>query len=475
MKGWTVLFFIYVEDEDTSQYATELLQELLRINHSEHLNLLLFESIYDFKNKKGTSCKLYNIESSPSRIKRRKVELTSFDHMNPGDTKLLEVTLQYIKEKKLIRDRFLLFTWDHGAGFGIFNNDPRPREVELTEAAKKMSFAAKTPAKVKEKMKEDPSLIKRKKVLQVVTNARGAMMKFKQMEKHIKGTSGKKSFTAAIAAAAEEPVADMLTATEINNSLQNAGVKADLMIMMNCWTQMLETGSELSSNVDILVAPETVYYFEGYDYFIILNSIVRNPDILPEELATVTVDSIEAFFDEDPDWAQCTERIVVSAVRPPEADAMIQAIDKFFAPALKFTGAKYDSLRKCRQRCLDLSKNYFYKDGEIDNTYLQYFIDLLNFAAELTKAKLVSMASWRQLQSAWKKYVLHLYRGKEFLDKNAATGTFSGNGLSIFHPDRLMPDFDGQLYYRYFYKNQFLKISRTTWGEYLAAYREQQV
>jgi hypothetical protein len=473
MKGWTVLFFIYVEDEDTSQYATELLQELLRINHSDQLNLLLFESIFDFKNKKGTSCKLFNIQSSPDTIKRRKVELASFDHMNPGDTTLLRVTLQHLKDHHLMRERFLLFTWDHGAGFGIFNNDPRPKEVEFTAAVKSMSFAAKASAKVKEKLKQDPSLIKRKKVLQVVTNNRSALMKFKHLDKSLKKAKGVKSLAAAAADA--EPQVDMLTATEINNSLVQAGVKADLMIMMNCWTQMLETGSELSATVDILVAPETVYYFEGYDYFVILNSIVRNPAISAETLATVTVDSIESFFDEDPDWAQCTERIVVSAVRPPFADELIAAIDTFFTPFLKFKGTKYSSLRKCRQQCLDLSKNYFYKDGEIDNTYLQYFIDLLNFAAVLTKAKLAPMASYKRLEDAYRKYVIHLYRGIEFREKNATTGSFKGNGFSIFHPDRLMPDFDGQLYYGYFYKNHFLKLSRSTWGKYLAAYREQQV
>jgi hypothetical protein len=471
MKGWTVLFFIYVEDEETAGYASQLLKQLLRIYRSEQLRLFAFESVYDPASPQKITGTLYEYVHKARSIKRTKKQVRKFPKIDPGNKKVLSEVLRYLKANDFLLERFLLFTWDHGAGFGIFSNDPRPvsnRDLALRAIA---PIAESTGVTTRAPIAESSS-----KMIQVVSNRRSRLLAAQPVKKVslvAEGTFAATVSNRSLAAPVLVPV-NMLTASEINDALKVLDRPVNLVIMMNCWVQMLETGHEMSETVNILIAPETIYYFAGYDYFTILNSIAQNPGITEKELATITIDSIPGHFKEDPTWEPHLKEIVVSAVYPAKSEQLVKQMDRMFAPLVDELKDNFKTIRKIRKSCIDLSANYYFTGDKPDNSLLNYFIDLVDYAARLEDNGLLEEKSFNAFRNAAKKYVHRSYRGKLFDKEDAATGTFLANGFSIFHPDKRSPDFDDQLYYLYFYEGKRIKMARTIWSKFLEGYRASQ-
>jgi hypothetical protein len=406
-KGWTILFFICEEDAETKSYAEALLGDLMNTENSILVTLLCYESV----RKEGVDGPLYGSLSllayDQNTKSRQKVEVRDFGVVDPGNESVLGNALNCLKEKDFLREKFLLFTWDHGAGFGIFAGDPRDRN--------------------------------------------------ETSHKEFKIHPG--------------PRLHMLTSIEINAALATLGRKADLVIMMNCWTQMLETGFELSKSAGILVAPQTVDYFAGYDYIKIINQLVNFPNSTADEIADLAVNSVPVKFRQSPQFKDHLKDVVITASALNKSASLVEALDPILDGLIKVLPTAFGSVAKVRGQCLDFTQGYFLNaKGKPDDSITDHYIDLVHYLSLLARQKLIESASLEPLKIAVNAYLLKMYRGEKY----DATGLDQGNtrpanGFSIYHPSR--PEDFQSVYYQYFYESKKISLAQTKWGAFLAAYK----
>jgi Clostripain family len=406
-KGWTILFFICEEDQETKSYAQSLLDDLLGCKTNPDLNLVCYESI----RKQGLNGPLTGtlslLEFNVAVKSREKKILKDFGVVDPGNASVLGNALEFLSANRLLLDRLLLFTWDHGAGFGIFSGDPRDR------------------------------------------NESG----HHRLHLH------------------PGPRLHMLTSAEIGIALGRLGRKTDLVIMMNCWTQMLETGYEIADRVKLLVAPETADYFAGYDYRKIIDKVADSPDVDNKELAQLAVDSVATKFKESPAFKDDIQNVVITAAKLDHANELVDALDGIAGALISKIKTQFKAMSQLRAQCLDFTKGDFVNaQGRPDNALDDHYIDLLHFVRLLTRAELISKASADRFAQTHQKYVLGLFRGKKYDENESGSfGEKTANGVSIYHPDEEV-DFQS-IYYQYFYLSKKIKLASSQWANYLEAYK----
>jgi hypothetical protein len=409
--GWTILVFICEEDPETKYYADALLQDLLKTTGHPGPPLFFFESVRE-KGSQGPLKGSLSQLLAPEGLKiREKKLLKDFGVVDPGNESVLKGALEYLHSHKLIAEHLLLITWDHGAGFGLFSGDPRTHPGEAgTVSGKKI-------------MVRSPTRI------------------------------------------------NMLTCIEINRALGSLGRRTDLVIMMNCWTQMLEMGYQLAENVDFLVAPETADYFAGYDYDKIIDAMGRDPGIAAGKIAILAVDSIAEKFRESPTFKNDLKEIVVAAVCLAKSTGLVAALDKSAAEILQKLPGQAALIRSVREDCHDLTKGYFLgADGKPDDSIEDHYIDLLYFLSALHKRGIISGPTLGQFKEAADAYLVRLFRGEKFDQEEPYMHTKPANGFSIYHPDQ-KADFQS-VYYEYFYRSGRIRMASTAWGAYLEAYQK---
>ena len=234
---WTVFFLMRVEDSVLAE-ATAFLQDLLEVEISDDIAIILCVNINKYSIKRflsgvpGTQAPdgpekmttvFYRILSSKNEAGKCHsavefiYEKRNFDITNEDD-------VSYYFKQFVLRnhdaDRYMLFTWDHGNGYGIF-----------THAYKKASRGLKT--------------------LQMDQLSRAIELAFDT-------------------------------------------AKIDLMVMMDCDMLTLDTGYALRDTVKYLVASENALNAVGYNYQAIFKELIKNPDIASEKLAVFVIESYKS-------------------------------------------------------------------------------------------------------------------------------------------------------------------------------------
>ncbi|WP_315824148.1 clostripain-related cysteine peptidase [Paraflavitalea speifideaquila] len=436
-QGWTVLFFIYAEDDETKSYADALLTTLKQSKHNEQLTLLVFESQFEQLSGGRITGKLNLFEHNTATGRRREKLLHDFGEVNPGERSVLAAVLRHIKDNDLLREKFLLFTWDHGTGFGIFDGDP----TKHTEEFKAMPPDHLLPNIFAEEVWADRDELQdaRGSDIKVIANRRTRFLvqnqpAFESFEfNELLDIKFKNTLTDKVED--DEVQINMLTLTEINSALKVLNMKTELVIMVNCWMQMLENGVELEETTKWFVAAETVNFFAGFDYLKILGRIAQNPAVDGKELATVTVQTLPNVFN-NPTWEKSIKELVVSAVQPVVAGKVIKALDvvcESLAQALD--NHLFNQIAAERLGCLDLSKGYFLnEDGSIDLTALIFCIDLLDYVARLAEKGLVTQESFRDLKAAIEEYRPFRFVGDNFKRSILTRSFLSDMGFPFFIP-----------------------------------------
>ncbi|WP_456462060.1 clostripain-related cysteine peptidase [Reichenbachiella sp.] len=88
-----------------------------------------------------------------------------------------------------------------------------------------------------------------------------------------------------------------LTLQKLNRAIEIGfqGKKSiDLMVMMNCWMQLIDTSFALKNNVEYLVAPQDHIKLDTYNARIIIEKIVQLPTIDSKQLSSIIVNSIKS-------------------------------------------------------------------------------------------------------------------------------------------------------------------------------------
>jgi hypothetical protein len=177
-------------------------------------------------------------------------EEDGFDITNP------ECIQGFFKEEILDNNRaqrYMLFTWDHGNGYGIFRDVPETPLVKILDGAIELvparNMSLPTPAIVSNNIQNENAIDQDK----------------------------------------------VLTMDELATAIGQAfgEEKIDLVVMLNCYMQFFDAGYALRKNIKYLIAPESFMSFKGYNYEFIFRKLSRKPDLSSRKLAKHIVDSFE--------------------------------------------------------------------------------------------------------------------------------------------------------------------------------------
>jgi len=411
---WTVLFIVHAVDDQSRYYSEQLFTELLQVDPSDDIRILVLRNTYDYQDNTDTHAYLWEVVTkNGKRIKRRilpeeieypsqKGKEKSFGKLNFGSSETLGKIFYCIKNYYEIdnnENKVMLFTWDHGYAFGIFD----PNEYDKKEAV---------PIK-------------------------------------------------------SAPTTDMLMVKELAKAIETSFTKIPMLVMMNCWMQSIETNCQLKDCVDYLIAPETSIDWLGYDYISILNQLISNPKISKEQLATdILKYSVKRYLkwkeDKGINVAIDVEELILSATRPASSGKVTNKITEL---AIALASALPDNVEKianARRGTIEVTKPYggggrswcfvdilnlaynFKKQGLIDNELADSFKDILKAKYEIDitdKENEIETEPYQksnigkdiQIQTDEKSsddFVLCRYIGKELKKNEKQQG-----GLSICFPN----------------------------------------
>jgi len=457
-KGWTVLFYICSEDQETRKYSDALIDLLLKTRPAEHLRLLSFVSTFENDSADYLMGKLYKLEYDPDKQTRVLITVKDYQRVDPGNKSVFKKVLQTVVEKDLMMERFLLFPWDHGAGFGIFGGDPRMPGIDNL-----WGMADSNPDL--ENIDNAGAVVE----LKVITNRFSAASRKLFLTGFVKDQVDLIAGNQLAAEAMQKKIeVRMLTCIDMNEVLNDLKIKVDLMIMLNCWMQMLENGYEFSKSVRLIVAAETVNFFAGYDYEGILSLIVDDAAAEPERIAAYAVDSLPNLYEKNPVWTERLNELVVSAVRPAAIDDVIAALSNICEDLRESIKQNGTILRDIRTSAVDLTFNYFIdENGNIDNSQLDCYIDLVAYLSMAKEKNLVSNEKLNALIYANRAFIINKCpAGMQDPGKASRDDKY---GYSVYHPCTT-DDFDS-VYCEYFYTSKRSRLSRTPWGSFLSEFK----
>lgn len=112
-----------------------------------------------------------------------------------------------------------------------------------------------------------------------------------------------------------------LTIAGLNEAISNAFEKIDLLVMMNCFMQTIDTGYALRNSVNYLVAPQNLLLFDVYDYKRIFQVLAYSPCISAAELSSSVVKAVR-------EKELCkTETVSVSALNLAKVEAIVYHLE----------------------------------------------------------------------------------------------------------------------------------------------------
>lgn len=390
---WTVLFIVHAVDEETRVYSEKLFSDLLQTKSSRDVRIFVLHNTYNYKiNEDDINATLYEIQyigdeknGTGKKIKKRLDAADDLVIDNIGNPDVLSRLLRFVRNQSE-GGKFILFTWDHGCGFGIF---------DITELDQ-LNFTDN----------------------RVQRNAHKTdMLMVGELGKALK-----KVFI-------DEP---------------KNGKRIDLLIMMNCWMHSIETASELKDTVEILIAPETTIDFLGYNYIDLIDEI-SDPDYSEvefEELAKKIInDTVEKYEKSQPDIK--ANELIISATKPAKSDVIINLI-KELATELreKVKEGRKDLIRQQRIKTEELTKEFIGCPW--------YFVDILDVVTKLNLVYPSLNEIKQNLERELKEdsgYMIKKYIGDNF-KKNPYEDNYGG--VSICFPYKMDDFINGDFYKNFY-------------------------
>lgn len=447
MKKWTVLFIVHGLG-DGLQEQSRVLTNLLGFGNwsLKYTNLLYLKSEIDHSNGKSITAVLNKVSSSRERRRGGPdvVVEEKFPQINIGNKHHLTDVFAYVT-KNFPSEKLMLVVFDHGAGFGMFDATPDPDQPDVNAHINEID----------EKLKRNEGKRLQRHIIPPV--AAGYYNTKKQRGKERLGASKRK-----------KAHTDMLTMEELSASIQ-AGFnrKVDVMIMVNCNMQMIETGYSLRENVDYLVGSESLFWVYGINYREVLWQLDNLYRLKPASIAALCIKSLRSRY-ERIDKLQNLNDVSFSAIDLKKMIPVYEKLDELAAiliEDIKNTRTKLKAINKARRAGVDLSQFNLTK-AEKDGYEPLFFYDLLWFLKNIGDHD----ERVKEIDSLFKKAILNRHVGSDF-KKN---GNELVSGLSVYLP-LTKEDFEMQ-YFDLFYKKKAkfrIDFADTKWGELLLTIKKQ--
>lgn len=239
---------------------------------------------------------------------------------------------------------------------------------------------------------------------------------------------------------------DFLTQEDISNALSSIPVEIDLFAYDACSMGTIECAYEVSNYASVFVASQASVPGFGFPFDEILDALVTNPNLSPQQLGTQIVSNYAAFYDfygQHFDWDQDGLLEFDQTMSSVNLNSIGQLATQMDELALAFinnaTSADYYLLGVVQDQLIQEGCG----DGAVDLGNLLGSITSLGFSNSI---QVVSQAA------------LNTYFGASIVS-NYAGDDISGTGLSIYFPD------EGAFNPNYTIASSF--ATDTNWDEFL--------
>ncbi|MEQ1677150.1 MAG: clostripain-related cysteine peptidase, partial [Chitinophagaceae bacterium] len=348
---WTILFIIHGLDDGLQEQSLVLINVIRYGNWSlKYTNLLYLKSEIDFSKKGKPVNAVLNKVSSLSDKRRGKPVTTRekvFPKINIGSKAKLEKVFEYVR-KEYPAEKLMLLVFDHGAGFGIF--EPIP----TTE--KRLSFS---------NLEDVDDVLYNSKQNQTyqrfIPKASSGFYpgfrhkkKFKLSHGPSKGNGDRGGYLKLFRKTYAKT--DMLTMEELSESIKKGfRRKVDVVVLINCNMQMIETGYSLKDNVDYLVASETLFWIYGINYREVLFRIDSHPSISPLKVATFCVDTMPFRYERIGKIKNLND-VSFCAIELKKMIPVYDKLDEFISLLLPDVEDHFKTIATARRKGVDLSQ-----------------------------------------------------------------------------------------------------------------------
>jgi hypothetical protein len=436
-QKWTILFLVHAEDDKTRRYSNLLLQELSATNHAEHLRIFILRNTYRYNNEENMNAILSELIYNEVRQKKELHLVNDFGKINLGDPDTLSEIFDFVKNSTGEETRFLLVTWDHGYTFGIFNGTINKSVFDFELNSNKKHIA--------------------------ITNLKGAVKRLREERDQNKSLdtvieefkfnnrSDEKSIEYSdelLKDLALSDDTDMLTPEEIAQALKKSFTKKiDVLIMMNCWMQSVDTCYALQDTVEILVAAESTMDFIGYDYIDFINEICSDSKITNTHLSSRVISQIRSKYKKLNTEIAFNE-IAVSAINLSEVTMLKNMMDNFSNSLSLAIRTNLLDVNKGRATSYEFTHEYLPNSG----VYIYYIVDIYDVLTHFFKMRFISNKDFANLKDWLKTFLIAKTVGGNFTKETTALG--------IYFPNNSEYTRKSTYYYNFYYPKGPLKTRK---------------
>lgn len=454
---WTVLFIVHGLGDGLQEQSRVLTNVVgygnWRLNHT---NLLFLKSDMGVGSKKKLiTSDLYKV--NPLKAKRSGepdiTRLRRFKNINIGNKYRLSAVFSYVRQH-FPSEKLMIVFFDHGAGFGIFEPIPEGRKFNFKGNMDEVDEALKdsknhrtrnliVPPKAVERTIRDIAKGKSNLRPEDIENPVERLRFFRKKFSHT----------------------DMLTMEELSGAIRRGfRRKVDVMIMVNCNMQMIETGFSLRNDVHYLVGSETMFWIYGINYREILFRIDRILNIPTRYVADKCIETLPFRYERINKEKNLNE-VGFAAVDLEKMKPVYQKLNSLAGKLTEGIKQNFAMIRKARNAGIELSQYNLPKD-QTDGYEPSFFYDLLFFLKNLKGHE----KEVKEIEALLRKAIVNSYIGSDFKKGKKELV----NGVSVFLPFK-KDDFDMQ-YFNLFYKKgaRFrIDFAGTAWGKFLYAIKKE--
>lgn len=426
-QKWTLLFLVHAEDAKTKRYSNSFIDELKKSPHKEHVRIFILRNTYYYTDVKNMNAVLSELVYDDVQKKKELDPVKEYGKINLGDPGVLADVFQFVTTRVVVETRFMLITWDHGYSFGIFNGTVDKKVFDFERNENKAHLTITNLEGGMKKINEDRTFDK---------SIESAIEEFKNNNSDNEEFVGYSNQLLRELAKADDT--DMLTPEEIGKALKASfSRKIDILLMMNCWMQSVDTCYALEDTVQTLIAAESTMDFIGYDYIDFINELCINPAISNKDLSSKIIRRIKGKYKKMETEIAFNE-IAVSAIDLSNVDQLKKVIDNFSASlgiAIRTDIKKVDSERK---KSYEFTNEYLPKA----DIYFYYLVDILDIVTGYHSQQLILKKDFAALQAWLNRFLLESTIGGNFSKETTA--------LSMYFPDNREYIQNSTYYYKFY-------------------------
>jgi hypothetical protein len=460
---WTVMIYMAANDDTSNEASLDFQKELLWIGQmldenpdSPQVNILLliYQDWDTNKTKADYRARLYKVQmgflANPIKIFNSDVSM--------GDSETLTGFIKYCKVKHPA-EKYMLLLWGHGTGSGMFQPEIEEMNDKILEKYPDFQLSIATtnaPISLKELINGQHQLFtngitearvniryrngNNREVVDTITVTKNLIRRFRNKPKYFLRSNNPETLKKLTSHITSKPNLDALVGRELNKSLKNSfgnNGKLDLLVIMGCCMQLMETGFEIKQHCRYYSASEELMFFEGYNYFDTFSKLIEHPGMDAAELGKLFITDTPLKEDKEKKRKKLVfnskdrGEIAISCVNLEKNNRLFENISQIAEDLLQNFEELKQLIRNARSRCSHFGETA-YEFSFID---LAWFLTILQQNLSKTgNHRRLSNKIDSTIQFIKNEYILKSFIGNDCSKQLKRKPSPGGHGLAIYFP-----------------------------------------